>query len=99
MVQGVITDESKFEVFGSHRQMFVRRLRGEHMKSQCVTPTVMNGGRSVMVWGCFAGDKVGDLVRINGRLNEGRISQDTDQQCSSIWQEAYWSWVCSAARQ
>lgn len=66
----LFTDESKFEVFGSHRRMFVRRRRGERMKSQCVTPTVKHGGGSVMVWGCFAGDKVGDLVRINGTLKK-----------------------------
>jgi hypothetical protein len=28
------------------------------------------GGGGVMVWGCFAGDTVGDLFRIQGLLNQ-----------------------------
>ena len=40
------------------------------MNSTCVGPTVMHGGRGVMVWGCFAGDTVSDLFRIQGTLNQ-----------------------------
>lgn len=35
---------------------------------QCVASTVKHGGGSVMVWGCFAGYRVGDLYR--GTLNQ-----------------------------
>jgi hypothetical protein len=34
-----------------------------------VVPTVKQG-QGVMVWGCFAGDTVGDLFRIQGTLNQ-----------------------------
>ena len=34
------TDESKFEIFGSSRRVFVRRRVGKMMVLQCVTPTV-----------------------------------------------------------
>ena len=38
----------------------------ERMISACVVPTVKHGGGGVMVWGCFAGDTVSDLFRIQG---------------------------------
>ena len=38
--------------------------------SPCVVPTIMHGGGGVMVWGCFAGDTVSDLFRIQGTLNQ-----------------------------
>ena len=34
------SDESKFEIFGSNRRVFVRRREGERMISACVVPTV-----------------------------------------------------------
>jgi hypothetical protein len=40
------------------------------MISACVVPTVKHGGGGVMVWGCFAGDTVCDLFRIQGTLNQ-----------------------------
>jgi hypothetical protein len=64
------SDESKFEMFGSHHHVFVRRRVGERMISACVVPTVKHGGGGVMVWRCFAGDAVSDLFRIQGTLNQ-----------------------------
>ena len=52
------TDESKFEVFGSHRRIFVRRRTSEKMLEECLTPSVKHGGGNVMVWGCFGAGKV-----------------------------------------
>uniref|UniRef100_A0A1A7WMT2 Uncharacterized protein n=1 Tax=Iconisemion striatum TaxID=60296 RepID=A0A1A7WMT2_9TELE len=40
------------------------------MVPQCVASTVKHGGGSVMVWGCFAGSRVGDLYRVRGTLNQ-----------------------------
>lgn len=64
------TDESKFQVFGSNRRVFVRRSDQERMAPQCVVPTVKHGGGSVMVWGSFCYEGVGDLVKIDGILNK-----------------------------
>ena len=64
------TDESKFEIFGSSRRVFVRRRVGKRMGPQCVTPTVKHGGGRVMIWGSFAGSRVGDLHRVTGTLNQ-----------------------------
>ena len=54
------SDESKCDIFGPNRSVFVRRRVGEWMISACVVPTVKHGGGGVIVWGCFAGDTVSD---------------------------------------
>ena len=59
------SDESKFELFGSNRRVFVRRS----VISACVVPTVKHGEGGVMVWVCFAGDTVCDLFYSPGTLN------------------------------
>ena len=60
------SDESKFYISGSNRRVFVRCRVGEWMISACMVSTVKHGGGGVMVWGCFAGDTVSDLFRIQG---------------------------------
>lgn len=64
------TDESKFELFGSKRTVYVRRLRSEKMLPQCVVPTVKHGGGSIMIWECFSGHGVGDLFQVEGILKK-----------------------------
>lgn len=64
------TDESKFELFGSHRRQFVRRKVNERFKPECILPTVKHGGGSVMVWGCFSHGGVGQLVKIEGNMKK-----------------------------
>jgi hypothetical protein len=65
------SDESKFEIFGSNRRVFVRRRVGERMISSGVVPTVKHGGGGgVMVWGCIAGDNVIDLLIIQCTHNQ-----------------------------
>ena len=73
------SDESKFQIFGSNRRVFVRRSKEERASETCTVPTVKHGGGNVMVWGCFGNNKPGYLVRITGKLNkEGylKILQD-----------------------
>ena len=62
------SDESKFEIFGSKRKTYVRRKPGKRLMDQCVMPTVKHGGGSVMVWGCFGNNKMGNVFKINGIL-------------------------------
>lgn len=66
----LFTDESKFEIFGSKRRSYVRRMPGERMSMECIQPTVKHGGGSVMVWGCFGGNKTGDLIQIEGIMDK-----------------------------
>uniref|UniRef100_A0A669DCN5 Uncharacterized protein n=1 Tax=Oreochromis niloticus TaxID=8128 RepID=A0A669DCN5_ORENI len=42
----------------------------ERMVSTCMAPTVKHGGGDVMVSGWLAGDTVGDLLKIEGTLNQ-----------------------------
>ena len=66
----VWSDESKFESFGNKRRIFVRRHQNECYIPQCIVPTVKHGGDSIMVWGCFAGHKIGDLIRVRGIMKK-----------------------------
>lgn len=69
------SDESKFEIFGSKRRIFVRRSAEEKMIPQCVVPTVKHGGGSVMVWGCFSGYGIGNLVQIKGIMKKEQYKE------------------------
>ena len=65
MVEGI-----QFELFSNKPLQFVRRKKGEEIIPACVQPTLKHGGGSVMVWGCFAGDSVGDLIQIEGKMKK-----------------------------
>ena len=64
------SDESKFEVFGTKRKIYVRRRKNEKFLKDCIAPTVKHGGGSIMVWGCFGNSHVGNLVKIEGILKK-----------------------------
>lgn len=64
------TAESKFQIYGSSRRVFVCSQADERMVPQCVTSAVKQGGGSVMVWSCFAGARVDDLYRVSSTLNQ-----------------------------
>ena len=63
----------------------MRRKVVERMISACVVPTVKHGGGGVMVWGCFAGDTVGDLFRIQGTLNHDGYHKHSAAIRHPIW--------------
>lgn len=60
------SDESKFELFGSKKRQRVWRKKGEGLLDQNLKKTVKHGGGSIMVWGCFAANGVGELVLVEG---------------------------------
>lgn len=66
----LFTDESKFELFGSKRRVFVRRMPGERFIKECLTPTVKHGGGSIMVWGGISTSGVTRLKRIVGIMDQ-----------------------------
>jgi transposase len=63
------TDESKFCLYGSAGRKYVRRPSGKRNDPKYLKPTVKYGGGSVMVWGCFAREQVGPVVRIEGIMD------------------------------
>lgn len=66
----LFTDESKFQLFGSHRRQYVRRRQNESLLSQCLQPTIKFGGGSIIVWGSFSGSGVGSLVPVEGTMKK-----------------------------
>ncbi|GJQ68373.1 hypothetical protein Trydic_g16963 [Trypoxylus dichotomus] len=58
-----------FEIFGSRRRVSVLILTGERAIEQRI-PTVKHGGSPIMIWGCFNGTAVGDIVRIEEMLKK-----------------------------
>jgi hypothetical protein len=64
------TDESKFDLFGSNRRTFVRRLANERYKKECLTPTVKHGGGNIMVWGGISTKGVTQLKRVEGIMDK-----------------------------
>ena len=71
------TDESKFELFGSHRRQYVRRKVNERFKPDCIVPTVKHGGGSVMVW----------------NYEKRAVSQYSPTPCYTIWHQFNWPWI------
>ncbi len=66
----LFTNESKFEIHGNNRRVYVRRRRGERLSNQCLKSTVKHGGGNINVWGCFSFNGVGNLYRIKGNLEK-----------------------------
>ena len=66
----LFTDESKFDLFGSNRRTFVRRLANERYKKECLTPTVKHGGGNIMVWGGKCTKGVTQLKRVEGIMDK-----------------------------
>lgn len=62
------SDESRYEVFGGDGRRYVWRGIKERYNPKCLIPTFKSGQESVMVWGCFTKDKLGPLVRLEGRI-------------------------------
>lgn len=63
------SDESKFNLFGSDGKIMVWRSKTEEFSPQCIVPTIKHQGGSVMVWGCFSRDGVGNLHFIEGTMD------------------------------
>ena len=66
----LFTDESKFELFGNNRRIYVRRGAGERFRSYCLLPTMKHGGGSIMVWGGISANGVTPLKRIEGIMDK-----------------------------
>ena len=64
----IFSDESRFMCFSSYRPPLVRRPIGKALDPKYLTPTIKHPA-SVMVWGCFKGDKIGPLYIVENTMN------------------------------
>ena len=62
------SDESRFKLFNQDGRQSVWRLISEKYNPECMLRTVREGG-SVMIWGCFCGNKIGPIFVIDERVN------------------------------
>lgn len=67
--QVLFLDESKFEIFGNKRRLFIRRFEGERYKKYCLQPTVKHGGGSIMVWGAISTKEALPLKKIEVKMD------------------------------
>lgn len=69
------SDESPFTLFADSGRLWIHRRVGEEYRKECLAPTVKFGGGKLMVWGCFSAHGVGDIYRINGKVNAARYRE------------------------
>lgn len=65
----VWSDEAKINRIGSDGRKWCWKKTGEQLSERVVSPTIKFGGGSIMVWGCFTAQGIGNLVRIDGGLD------------------------------
>ena len=64
--------ETKIELFGLNAKCHLWRKPG-------TIPTVKHGGGSIMLWGYFSEAGTGRLIRIKGKINEGKYRAILDE--------------------
>lgn len=70
LVDCYFSDECKFNIFQSDGKCNVWRKEGTRLDEKNLSPTVKHGGGSVMVWGCMSRSGVGQLVFIDGIMDQ-----------------------------
>jgi transposase len=72
------SDETKINLFGSDGRRYVRRAKGTRYDMKNLKPTVKHGGGSVMVWGCFSYNGVGEITIIDGTMDSIKYTKIID---------------------
>jgi len=65
----VHSDESKINRFGSDGDRTTWKIKGEGLSDRLVKGTLKFGGGSLMMWGCMMWEGVGNLVKIDGKMD------------------------------
>ncbi len=65
----IFSDESKFNLFGSDGKQYAWRVTNTELQREHIQPTVKFGGGNVMVWGCFSGKGMVNLIFIEGSVD------------------------------
>uniref|UniRef100_A0A8C8LQW8 Transposase Tc1-like domain-containing protein n=1 Tax=Oncorhynchus tshawytscha TaxID=74940 RepID=A0A8C8LQW8_ONCTS len=63
------SDEMNIELFGHQGKCYVWHKPNTSHHLENTIPTVMHGGGSIMLWGCFSSVGTGKLVRIEGMMD------------------------------
>ncbi|GFU85747.1 transposable element Tc1 transposase [Trichonephila clavipes] len=66
----IFSDESKFNIHGSDGHQKVWRKANAALEPKNMRGTVKHGGGSIMVWGCMTATGLGNLVIIEGIMNQ-----------------------------
>jgi hypothetical protein len=64
-----LTDESKFNLFGSDGKKYCRRRDREAMVDRNLQKTIKHGSGSVMVWACISWNRPGCIHLVDGKMN------------------------------
>ena len=62
----------------------MKRKSGERLIDEYVVPIVKHVGESLMVWGCFGGERAGDLIQVKGIMKKRTISFSFEKTCYTI---------------
>jgi len=63
------SDESKFQLFGSDGRKYCWLKANEQLNQRQIIPTMKFGGGAIMVWGCMNAEGVGQLKKIDVKMN------------------------------
>ena len=70
------SDESKVEIGKNPQADWVLRTAEEKYHVDCLTPVFKSGHSSIMVWGCFTGNRLGPLLAFEkGGISSREYSQ------------------------
>jgi transposase len=66
----IFSDECKFNLVRSGERTLVWRKSGTRLENKNIVHTVKHGGGGLMVWACFSSKGVGNLVFIDGIMDQ-----------------------------
>lgn len=91
----VFSDESKFNRIGSDGRKWCWKKSGAGVQPHTVTPTIKHGGGSVMIWGCMSWKGVGNLARIEGKMDQWKYQEILAEELIDTvdWQDLDDDWI------
>lgn len=75
----LFSDESKFNLKGSDGMKTVRRPPNERFNPRFCKTTYKHGLGSIMVWGCFSGQGIGPIHKIDGIMDRFQYKDIMEQ--------------------
>jgi transposase len=79
----LFSDETKINRLGSDGKVWVWKKKGAALADQHCIPTVKGGGGSVMVWGSFSSQGVGDIHLVQGNMDGDQFTRILDHRLFS----------------